>query len=317
MPFLPPGDVGVTVQSGTLCTVEVNTEDRGVRVTRPCAKSTWMRRDTATVRFHPSNPTAITTHISEPAEELAMRTWDMETGSLLSTCPLPCVAWDFAVSRDGDMAAIACSDTNVKLVNLRRPTSIAANLVMHTADAVSVDFSHARPTMLVSGGLDGSVCLWNTTTQNCVEKVRIHEAAVCDVAFARDRHEFASAGMDGLVHHWQLTSSGARAVDFRRSRWARCYSVAYGTDGGRLFAVGYDDGIVNVWDRRLSPLVKSCFALFLRQECGAPRELQFHPTLPYKLLVDGSDGGACVDLRTPYQVQLGTPTTTSAPAGVM
>ncbi len=108
---------------------------------------------------------------------------------------------------------------------------------------------------VASGGLDGSIKVWDSTTGEVqlapaghVPRARGYLAIVHDVAFSPDGAQLASASADGTAKLWDAVTGNELHV-FRRPvqyvNFARC--LAFSPEGKRL-AVAYDDGTILLWD---------------------------------------------------------------------
>ena len=117
----------------------------------------------------------------------------------------------------------------------------------HAGDINSLTFSHDG-SVLVSGGDDGNVRIWNSATGHLIKDVptgdqEIH--AVCDVAYSPDGAILACAYFDGAVRlrdttDWhELTISPLRHPD-------GVLDVSFAADGCRLATVGEDQHL-RVW----------------------------------------------------------------------
>lgn len=71
---------------------------------------------------------------------------------------------------------------------------------------------HPDTKMILSGGFDGNVRLFHSTTRSCTLNVEAHAAAVVSVDYSpKDEHDFVSGSFDGLTRVWDSTYlSGCR-----------------------------------------------------------------------------------------------------------
>jgi WD40 repeat protein len=99
-------------------------------------------------------------------------------------------------------------------------------------------------TLLVSGGHDHIVRVWDVLTGTCIKTLKGHTDNVMSVMW-NDRGELVSCGLSGSLFLWDLKSEKAIAVD--EGVIARSYSATL-DPSGRLAAVGHVDSKIAIWD---------------------------------------------------------------------
>ncbi|KAG8140726.1 hypothetical protein E2320_003411 [Naja naja] len=109
-----------------------------------------------------------------------------------------------AFSLDGNYLATGSKDRALFLWDVRDPLwktpSLLRSLLFCHQDWVS---SCAWiGTMLLSGSSDGTVCLWDMTTSDCVQKFLGHQSPICGITTEKDH--VISMGRDGLLITWNL-----------------------------------------------------------------------------------------------------------------
>jgi WD40 repeat protein len=114
----------------------------------------------------------------------------------------------------------------------------------HPNDVVSVALSHDGR-RAVSGGLDGTVKVWDVEGRACVASLRGHQRYVLGVALSADGRRAISGGSDGTVKVWDVERRTFLASLQGHDNYVR--DLALSADGRRAVSCS-DDGTVKVWD---------------------------------------------------------------------
>ncbi|WP_193198177.1 caspase family protein [Nostoc sp. MG11] len=122
----------------------------------------------------------------------------------------------------------------------------------HKRDVNSIAIS-ADGQMIVSGGGDGTVRLWNHQGLPLAEPFPGHEGYVYSVAISADGQTIISGGEDGTVRLWNR--QGLPLAEPLRGHEGWVYSVAISADGQTIVSGG-EDGTVRLWNHQGLPLVE-------------------------------------------------------------
>ncbi|WP_423463362.1 NB-ARC domain-containing protein [Promicromonospora sp. MS192] len=112
----------------------------------------------------------------------------------------------------------------------------------HVGTVVSVA---AREDLLVSGGEDGAVRLWDLSARTLIRSLRGHTGWVHAVAISPDGSVIASAGEDNAIRLWS-TADGTQ-VGILPGHDKRIRTLTFLRRSGELVS-GAEDGLVRVWD---------------------------------------------------------------------
>jgi WD40 repeat protein/serine/threonine protein kinase len=184
--------------------------------------------------FSPSGTLAST------SRDRTLRVWDVATGvgKVLVQCAELRDCGRIAVSPDGTLLAYG----GVKRVHLLDVATGREHLLPERETGTGgLTFSRDGRT-LVSGGMDGSVRVWNLAT-GAVRRLRMHKSWVAHVALAPDGNALVTADGEGAVL-WDLGAVEGRMLP---AAVGEVRVIAFAPDGSR-FAIGGDDRVVRVWD---------------------------------------------------------------------
>ncbi|MBY6068809.1 hypothetical protein KUW17_18850 [Leisingera aquaemixtae] len=137
------------------------------------------------------------------------------------------------VNRSGRIEVLDVANPNSPLKQLEFP-----------AGASSASFHPMMPN-IVSGGIDGTVRLWDLTGKQVAQLFEGHAGRVRSVAFNHDGTRIVSGGDDGTVRLWDLTGNQVAQPFEGHEGWV--LSVAFNHDGTRVISGG-EDGTVRLWD---------------------------------------------------------------------
>lgn len=168
---------------------------------------------------------------------------DASSGALLKTLEklgqkLRCLA----LSPDGRFVAAGTRDKNPRICLWEATTGHALADLVHEQNVLSVAFS-SDSSLLCSGGDDGKLRWWDTTTWQLVETSDGAERILA-IAGAPDGRTVAAATLGGEVQLWDVASKRAPARMLGHS--GPVYALAYSPDGRTLASAG-EDRTVRLW----------------------------------------------------------------------
>jgi WD40 repeat protein len=188
------------------------------------------------------------------SDDQTVRIWDIKSGKCISTLEghSGCVR-SVTFSHDGKLLASGSEDGTVKIWDVDAAKSLKT-LTGHVGKVWSVAFSPIPPTplikggeggILVSGGEDNTIKIWEVDTGECRKTLTGHENWVRSVAFSADGLRIVSGADDNAVKVWDVYTSKCDLTLQGHENWVR--SVAFSTDGQEIVSGG-DDNTVRVWN---------------------------------------------------------------------
>lgn len=174
---------------------------------------------------------------------MLIKQWDVSTGRCQKTF-MRQQNWvdSFAVSKDGQLVAIAQKDGEIKIFDADSG-EVVETLYGHNEPVRAMAFS-ADGKKLVSGGHDKLVKVWDVASGSSKD-LRGHKGWVQSVAFSPDGKVVASGSFDSTVKVWDA-DTGEQMHDLTgHDAWVR--DVAFSPDGKRLATCG-DDKKIKIWN---------------------------------------------------------------------
>jgi WD40 repeat protein len=196
--------------------------------------------------------------------------YDRATGGLLRVMPSGLKRVDaIAFAPNGRALAVAgAANTHaIRLLDVATGQMIARLPV--SGAVLSVAFN-SDGSMLVSGGTDRVVRLWNVATGKQSGELAGHRGAVYTVAFNPAGTEVASGSADRTVQLWNVrTQKGVQTI----AQPDAVFGLAF-SPNGRMLASGGADATVRLWQLKKGRFVP---ALVLTGDTGLVRSVAFSP----------------------------------------
>jgi predicted ATPase/WD40 repeat protein/DNA-binding SARP family transcriptional activator len=214
--------------------------------------------------------------------DCTIRLWDRVTGQSLFTLTghtEPVLALAFApvqaVNADDIVLASSSVDRTIRLWSIAEQQRTTPRYLRqfngHENEVLTVAFDPTGQT-LVSGGMDGSVRIWDVASGATRQRLTGHTTAVSSVAISPDGGTLATSSFDHTLRLWELASGHSLCV--QKEGHVGPHIVAFSPDGKTLAYGGDDFGIyLWRWQTDEAPYV-------LRGHIGLVRLLAFSPTAP-------------------------------------
>lgn len=123
----------------------------------------------------------------------------------------------------------------------------------HTQTVLSVAFD-PQGGMLASGGEDGAVKLWDTSSGKLLNTLEGHQDQVWNVAFAPQGGMLASGSEDATIKLWDVTTG--KLLRNMEGHLGGVLSAVFAQPGGMLASSG-EDKIIKLWDVASGKLLNS------------------------------------------------------------
>lgn len=196
-------------------------------------------------------------HVLTGGEDHTVRVWDVRTSTTVATLPgASASVYALAVSADASTLAVGLGDGDISLWSLSTATvtpTARGVISAHVGGTFGLAFNPTQPWMLMSGGADGAVRLWDTRGGQAVlldERTR-HSGWVWAVGFSPDGNLAGSVGQGRTDNtRWWRINSISRTLETVEAPGAHASTVtslAFSPDGHSAFS-GDINGLLLRWD---------------------------------------------------------------------
>ena len=187
------------------------------------------------VSFGPDGKTLIS-----GGDDATIRVWDFAARREVRAIPAPEGQWirSVAVSAGGKIAV-----TSGEKVFLLEPDG----QLVKTLDSAAALMCFSPDGGLLADTIwrEGRVTVWDVKTGEKVGSWQAHGGKTNGVAFSRDGRALATAGADGAVRLWDVTTHRGLA-ELRHE--GHTYQLAFSPDGATLATTGLANRLVKLWD---------------------------------------------------------------------
>lgn len=174
--------------------------------------------------------------------------WNSLNYALMIYLPLDCgKVRKIALSQYGEITALACQDGNIRIIETEYFNEIKT-IKAHKDGVTAVLFHPLNLNLLISGGKDALIKVWNWNEEEIVETIVAHNFAVYDFIPLKSGQLFASASRDKTIKIWNSTDfSFVQRLDLKNGGHRHSVNrVAVITDN--KFVSCSDDSRLIIWE---------------------------------------------------------------------
>jgi len=214
--------------------------------------------------------------------------WDLDRAEKLASFKRnEANIWSVAFAGSPDRVAASSHDWTVTLWNAAGGPTAGTTAPLHVFEghenavqSIAYGATPAGP-VLISGGADRTVKMWNLDNYDLVRTYRGHKDFVTGLAFSPTGKILAASSLDGSIRVWSSSGPALRRTLYGHK--GRVGALAFSPDG-ELLASASDDGQVRIWDLRRSRTART-----LTGHSGAVKSVAFAPD-GTRLVSAGNDG---------------------------
>lgn len=174
--------------------------------------------------------------------------WNTLDFSLMIYLPIDCgKIRNIAISQYGDMFVLACQDGTIRIVETNFFNEIQT-FDAHTNGATAVIFHPLDSTLLISGGKDALIKVWEWKNEKLLETIVAHNYAIYTLIGLKDGFNFVSASRDKSIKVWDSSkSSFLEKLDSKRGGHRHSVNAMSKINEGS-FVTCSDDGRILIWN---------------------------------------------------------------------
>lgn len=132
--------------------------------------------------------------------------WNSETFELLMFLPLDCgKIRDISVSEKGQSILLSCQDGTTRVFETTGYNEIVT-IETHKEGATVARFHSLFPDIILTGGKDAHLKIWNWKTSELVKSIPAHNYVIYSILFLNDGSEFVTGSRDKTIKVWDSSS---------------------------------------------------------------------------------------------------------------
>ncbi len=172
--------------------------------------------------------------------------WEWRAESQAVTIPAPPVPTDVDFNRSGELLAVSHSAGALSVVDVATMAELRTLPVGTDRQTLTTVAFSPDGKILIAGGEDGLVRVFDWHAGKEVAVMRGHEAAVNDANFSEDGRLIVSAGQDRTVRVWDVTKQYRQAARLEGHE-DRVEHASFGSDATRVISSSLD-GTYRLWE---------------------------------------------------------------------
>lgn len=131
--------------------------------------------------------------------------WNSKTIELLIYIPLDCgKIRDIHVDQSGDLISVSCQDGTTRIFETVGLNEVIT-LNSHSDGATVSCFDYTNSTIILTGGKDAHLNLWNRETSALIKSIPAHNYVIYDICFLNSQF-FATASRDKTIKIWDANT---------------------------------------------------------------------------------------------------------------
>ena len=172
--------------------------------------------------------------------------WDKTTWELILFIPLLVgKIRDVLFSLDGEKMYLACQDGTIRIFDTTYFNE-EKSLVAHKEGANCLAFFPLKNNVLISGGKDGFLRVWNLLTDECILQIPAHNFGIYRILFINEGKCFVTISRDKSIKVWNaLDCSVLQKIERKQGGHSHAVNDACLIAENQLCTVGDDKRIIH------------------------------------------------------------------------
>ena len=173
--------------------------------------------------------------------------WDKTTWELILFIPLLVgKIRDILFSSEGDQMYVACQDGTIRIFDTY--FNEIKSLVAHKEGVNSLAFFPLKKNVLISGGKDGFLRVWNLKTEECLLQIPAHNFGIYRILFIKDGMYFVTISRDKSIKLWNAVDcSVIQKIERKNGGHSHAVNDICLLDENHVCTVGDDKRIIH-WE---------------------------------------------------------------------
>lgn len=173
--------------------------------------------------------------------------WKSDTWELLLFLPLQCgKIREILVSADGNLVFLACQDEMIRIFETNGYNEIRA-FKAHKDGTNCLHLFPLKPELLLSGGKDGHLRVWNWQEEKMLLEIPAHYYGIYRIIFLCEGTRFVTASRDKTIKLWDAQNcSVIQRIERKHGGHSHAVNDLWKINDNEFVSVG-DDKRINSW----------------------------------------------------------------------
>ncbi len=174
--------------------------------------------------------------------------WKSNSWELLLFLPLQAgKIRDIHLNDDGSLIFLACQDEKIRIFETKGYNEILA-FSAHKGGSNCLHLFPRKPELLLSGGKDGHLRIWNWQEEKMLLEIPAHNYGIYRIIFLNEGNHFVTASRDKTIKLWDAkTCQVLQRIERKQGGHSHAVNDLWKMNENAFVSVG-DDKRINLWN---------------------------------------------------------------------